>query len=75
MSFKQLAHAVNYVAWWMEDLVGHAEKFPTIAYTGISDLRYGVMMIAAIKAGYTVSVTYRTSGGADCLTDTTTLSS
>ena len=54
VSFKELAHAVDFVSWWIEDLIGRSTVFETIAYMGINDIRYGIMLLAAIKCGYKV---------------------
>lgn len=55
VTFKELAHCVNHTAWWMEGLIGRSNTFETIAYMGVSDIRYGFMLMAAIKLGYKVS--------------------
>lgn len=56
ISYREFANAVNRCAWWMRgilsDLEGQASR--TIAYTGPSDVRYGILTIAAIKAGFKV---------------------
>ena len=52
---NQVANAVNIVAWKLKDLVGDTQGFPTIAYLGPNDLRYYVVMLAAIKVGCKVS--------------------
>lgn len=51
----QLANAINRAAWWLEEtLGGRGNKFPTVAYTGISDLRYLILVVAGVKTGYKV---------------------
>lgn len=54
VTFKELAHTVNYVAWWIDGKIGRSNDFETIAYMGVSDIRYGFMFLAAIKCGYKV---------------------
>ncbi len=50
---KAFADAVNCAARAIFDTVKQdsADEFPTVAYIGPNDIRYGIMMIAAIKAG------------------------
>ena len=54
ISFKQLAHAVNYTAWLIDGQIGRSDDFEAIAYMGSADLRYTVLALAAIKCGYQV---------------------
>lgn len=56
VTFKELAHAVNYVAWWIDGLIGPSTNFETIAYMGVSDIRYAIMVLAAIKCGCKVRI-------------------
>ncbi|KAL1863038.1 putative NRPS-like protein biosynthetic cluster [Diaporthe australafricana] len=55
LTWKDMANAVNRCAHRIVELCGTPEKdsFPTIAYLGPNDVRYIVLMIAAVKAGYT----------------------
>lgn len=55
VNYLQLANAINTCAWWIEGQVGKGHNFETLAYIGPSDLRYAILTIAAIKAGYKVS--------------------
>jgi acyl-CoA synthetase (AMP-forming)/AMP-acid ligase II len=50
---RAFADAVNCAAHLISAKVkaDSAEEFPTIAYIGANDIRYGIIMIAAIKAG------------------------
>ena len=54
ISISQFANAVNHCAWWMQEALGKSQDAETIAYTGPSDIRYGILTIAAQKAGYKV---------------------
>lgn len=58
LSWKDVANAVNRCAHRIVEVCGTPEKdsFPTIAYLGPNDVRYIVLMIAAVKAGYAVSI-------------------
>lgn len=58
ISYGQLSNAINACAWWIEDKLGKGTEFQTLAYVGPSDLRYGILTIGAIKAGYKVSDLY-----------------
>lgn len=54
VSFGELAQAVNHLAWQITNTHGPAEpeSFPTLAYIGLNDARYMVVMLACIEAGY-----------------------
>lgn len=54
ISYFQFANAVNRCAWWIQDILGKGYHSNAIAYTGPSDIRYGILTIAALKAGYKV---------------------
>ncbi|KAI9371724.1 hypothetical protein BJX61DRAFT_548133 [Aspergillus egyptiacus] len=50
---SKLAHAVNYMASWIEKRFGKGDSFrETIAYIGANDVRYLVMVVACNKTGY-----------------------
>jgi hypothetical protein len=53
--YGDLANAVNGVAWWLEKILGKGRNFETLAYVGPNDMRYNVMILGAVKAGYKVS--------------------
>ena len=40
ITFKQLAHLVDYLAWFIEGKIGRGQNFESISYIGSSDLRY-----------------------------------
>ncbi|KAI9874581.1 MAG: hypothetical protein M1830_009591 [Pleopsidium flavum] len=52
VNFLELAHAVNHIAWWLHQEFGRSNDFETLAYMGISDTRYTVIFLAAVKCGY-----------------------
>ncbi|KAI1747116.1 hypothetical protein F4782DRAFT_451716 [Xylaria castorea] len=54
VTFKQYANAINHVARRIVDNCGvpPVDTFPTIAYIGPNDVRYIVLVLAAVKAGY-----------------------
>jgi hypothetical protein len=51
----ELVSAVNDMAWWIEENYGRSDVFATIAYMGVSDIRYAIVFLAAVKCGYKVS--------------------
>ncbi len=57
ISYSTFAMAVNRCAWWIEKELGKSETFKTIGYLGPIDLRYPILLVAAIKTGYKVSST------------------
>lgn len=54
ITYKELASAVNVIAWWIHREIGHSDNFETLAYIGASDIRYAIFFFAAIKCGYKV---------------------
>lgn len=50
----QLARTVDNVSHWMEALLGPAAESQTVAYMGISDVRYPIVIVAALNTGYTI---------------------
>lgn len=55
VTVQQLAQAVNNLAWYIDDRIGPAKDFETIAIVGVFDIRYAVFLLASIKCGYKVS--------------------
>ncbi|GMG13179.1 unnamed protein product [Aspergillus oryzae] len=57
VDMKTMATAVNFMAWWLD---GHFKDVPkekkVLAYVGVPDIRYPVLLFAAIKAGWTAKV-------------------
>lgn len=51
---REMLHAIDAYAWWLHDNLGHSKSFETLAYVGVSDLRYAVFFYAATKCGYKV---------------------
>ncbi|KAL2350035.1 hypothetical protein BJ546DRAFT_1070158 [Cryomyces antarcticus] len=52
VTILELTNAVNFMAWWLEEHFGRSDTFETIAYMGVSDIRYNVVFLAAVKCGY-----------------------
>lgn len=59
---KELASAVNRIAWWIDGEIGQSNNFETLAYMGATDIRYGIFFFAAIKCVYTNSWFLRQPG-------------
>ncbi|KAI0169854.1 acetyl-CoA synthetase-like protein [Hypoxylon sp. FL1284] len=52
ISIADLARCVDFMARWIEDRFGRSDRFETLTYIGLSDLRGPVMFFAAVKCGY-----------------------
>jgi hypothetical protein len=52
----QLHKAVNHTASLLRQNLGESKRFETLAYIGPGDLRYSIIVVAGIKAGYKVRV-------------------
>ncbi|KAI2465615.1 hypothetical protein F4781DRAFT_408665 [Annulohypoxylon bovei var. microspora] len=54
ITFKEYSNAINHISYLIVEKCGHAppNTTPTLAYIGPNDIRYVVLLIAAIKAGY-----------------------
>lgn len=58
VTFRDYANAINRAAHRLVETCGVASpgSFPTIAYIGPNDARYVVVLVAAVKAGYKVTL-------------------
>lgn len=54
ITYKEFARAIDRCAWWMEESLGGSQTFETLNYVGPQDLRYAMLLFAAIKTGYQV---------------------
>lgn len=54
LSMKDLARAVNFMCWWIEDTLGSSSSQETLAYMGSNDVRYCIFHLACQKTGYKV---------------------
>ncbi|KAL8904941.1 MAG: hypothetical protein Q9207_002935 [Kuettlingeria erythrocarpa] len=52
VSSKCFANAINRTAWFLSKLLGQPRQFEAVAYMGPNDIRYFLLMFAAIKVGY-----------------------
>ena len=54
VTYRQFANSINGVAWWLQKELGRGDSHRTLAYIGPNDLRYYILIVAAVKAGYKV---------------------
>lgn len=54
ITYARYANAINQMAWFIHDKFGPSQKFDTIAYMGIPDVRYQIIEVAVIKTGHKV---------------------
>ena len=54
ISYSEFANAVNRLAWFIEETFGKSDNFTTLAYIGLSDIRYAMLTLAAAKTGHKV---------------------
>ncbi|CRG84906.1 hypothetical protein PISL3812_02079 [Talaromyces islandicus] len=52
ISVHTFSKAVNRCARFIDDHLGPGKNFPTLAYMGLQDLNYCILILACIKAGY-----------------------
>ena len=55
VTMREMAYAVDFIAWQLETRIGKSEKFETLAYMGVSDLRYPIFCLAGMKCGWQVA--------------------
>lgn len=55
ITYKALANAINGVAWLLTQELGPGKDFQTLSYMGWNDVRYVILVLGAVKAGYKVS--------------------
>lgn len=56
-TMRDVANASDAWAWHLSSTIGTSDKFETLAYIGVNDLRYAAFLYGAIKAGYKVCET------------------
>ena len=55
VSMLDMAAAIDSFAWWLETNIGRSSQFETLSYMGVSDVRYAIVFLAAVKCGYKVN--------------------
>lgn len=56
LTMKELARAVNCMAWWIESVIGKGKPRQTLAYMASNDVRYCIFLLACQKTGHQVSI-------------------
>lgn len=54
ISYATLASAIDKMAWFIERNIGKSSTFETVAYLGVSDIRYHIIEMAVCKTGHKV---------------------
>ena len=54
LTYKDLAHLINFAAWWIEKKWGRGSNYETLMFMGANDVRYFVFIAACNKVGYKV---------------------
>jgi acyl-CoA synthetase (AMP-forming)/AMP-acid ligase II len=54
VTYHELLNAVNGIAAHLENAIGKGTSVDTLAYVGLQDLRYVILLLGAVKAGYNV---------------------
>jgi acyl-coenzyme A synthetase/AMP-(fatty) acid ligase len=57
ITYRDLANTVNGAAWWISQTLDPSKQNEVLTYIGPNDLRYIVLVLAAIKAGYVLFLT------------------
>ena len=52
IKMPDFARAINRAARWLEKTLGRSSDFETLAYMGSNDVRYFILILAAVKTGY-----------------------
>lgn len=54
ITYRDFSRSIDKCSWWMEKNLGRSETFETLNYVEPQDLRYIILLFAAIKTGYQV---------------------
>lgn len=54
ITYAQLANVINGLAWWITAELGPGQDNEVLTYLGPNDVRLTALVLAAVKAGYTV---------------------
>ncbi|CAN8102118.1 unnamed protein product [Discula destructiva] len=54
ISISTFANAINRLAWFIKSAIGTSSTFETVAYLGVTDIRYHMMQMAVCKTGHKV---------------------
>ncbi|KIL84125.1 hypothetical protein FAVG1_12702 [Fusarium avenaceum] len=56
VSYATMAKAVDRASWWLYEIMARSRSQEVLAYMGPNDLRYPILVVAAMKCGYTVKI-------------------
>jgi acyl-CoA synthetase (AMP-forming)/AMP-acid ligase II len=56
LTMKELARAVDCMAWWIESVIGEGKPRETLAYMASNDVRYCIFLLACQKTGHQVMI-------------------
>jgi acyl-coenzyme A synthetase/AMP-(fatty) acid ligase len=56
VTYAQLANVVDGLAWWLIEQLGPGLDHEVLTYVGPNDVRLTALVLAAVKAGYVVSI-------------------
>lgn len=54
VTYRAFANAINGAAWWLTKELGPGKDFEALPYMGWHDIRYAILLLGAVKAGYKV---------------------
>lgn len=57
ITYSDFANAINEAAWWLSKTLGTISDHEVLTYIGPNDLRYTVLVLAAIKISYVLFLT------------------
>ncbi|KAJ5153496.1 uncharacterized protein N7482_009974 [Penicillium canariense] len=52
VTFKSLARAADYLAWWIDNKIGQSKSLEPLTYIGANDIRYAIFILACLKTGH-----------------------
>lgn len=56
VTWAEGANAINRAAWWLESKLGYGSGQAPVAYIGPQDIRYIILLVAAIKTKHKASI-------------------
>jgi acyl-CoA synthetase (AMP-forming)/AMP-acid ligase II len=68
LTYGKLAVAIDRTAWWLQKAMRGRPRLETFAYLGRNDLRYPLLILAAIKTHYKASES-KSSEDIPCVAD------
>lgn len=59
VTFSDIATATNHLAGWIHENLGPSSSFETLAFMGLTDIRYVIAFLAGVKCGYKVRISLK----------------